>query len=601
MKLNKTYPIASFKALEDEGPGKFQAVVSVFGNVDLQGDRVMPGAFKNTLKKWQAKGDPIPVIWSHDWMNPDAHIGYVDAADAQELIDEDSKANGSVPTGGLLVKGHMDVHKPFAAQVFDLLKDRRVKEWSFAYDVNDEAMADDGANELKDLELLEVGPCLKGANPETYTVSAKSALEKELKEAYELQRHVARLSTWQDADPEVVKALSKAYGIVKHERELPKLFHVERRSPAYDGPYSLEQPDTFVCIDDETKDVLDSHKSYEGALEHVDRLKKDEHLTDEQIAEAVADADAKTHGTTIVDESILEGPVVDDADAKVEGKPWHIEERGGEFCVIKDADSSQVACHATREDAEAQLRALYASESSDEADSEKAEKFYGSAPTGSVEARQEAVSTAAREWARGAYPGKDGYETWTYVVATYDSTVVVCVESFDDAMKTFELDYEIADDGTASVSNPREVTIETRIVQKARKRLTENEARAREGLSPLQTAEAKVEQDELVSAVKYITTASNGGTYNITTSDGKATWLISSDGNVEFQADDAKIGRRIGEKAAAALKARLTEAVDTFVKEINGLVEDESADEKTDDPDVKRLAELNAQLDALGG
>ena len=52
---------------EDEGV--FMAVVSVFSNVDLAGDRVMPGAFKNTLKQWRRSGAKIPVIFSHSWLD----------------------------------------------------------------------------------------------------------------------------------------------------------------------------------------------------------------------------------------------------------------------------------------------------------------------------------------------------------------------------------------------------------------------------------------------------------------------------------------------------------------------------------------------------
>jgi hypothetical protein len=43
--------------------------------------------------------------------------------------------------------------------------------------------------------------------------------------------------------------------------------------------------------------------------------------------------------------------------------PWHVEKRGDQHCVIKDADGSQVACHGTAAEAQAQVRALYASES----------------------------------------------------------------------------------------------------------------------------------------------------------------------------------------------------------------------------------------------
>lgn len=42
--------------------------------------------------------------------------------------------------------------------------------------------------------------------------------------------------------------------------------------------------------------------------------------------------------------------------------PWHIESRSGKHCVVKDADGSTVHCHDTRDEAVAQIRALYASE-----------------------------------------------------------------------------------------------------------------------------------------------------------------------------------------------------------------------------------------------
>lgn len=158
-----SYQIAEFKAAPDGAPGEFTALVSVFGNVDLIGDRVMPDAFKNSLALWKASGDPIPVIWSHDWDDPFAHIGY--------LLDAVATAKG------LLVHGVIDITKPFAKQVYDLLVARRVKEWSFAYDVFSEARAKDGANDLLDLGLIEVGPTLKGMNPDTDTLAAKALLD----------------------------------------------------------------------------------------------------------------------------------------------------------------------------------------------------------------------------------------------------------------------------------------------------------------------------------------------------------------------------------------------------------------------------------------
>lgn len=162
--LRKSYPVASFKAARDDQgalTGDFEALVSVFGNVDRVGDRVVKGAFKKSLGSWKDSGDPIPVLWSHDWQNPESHIGAVTTA---EETDD-----------GLVVKGALDIStNPRAASIAKLLTERRVREWSFSYEVGDERKAKDGANELLELEIIEVGPTLKGMNPATQTLAAKA-------------------------------------------------------------------------------------------------------------------------------------------------------------------------------------------------------------------------------------------------------------------------------------------------------------------------------------------------------------------------------------------------------------------------------------------
>jgi HK97 family phage prohead protease len=163
MTRHKAFTLASFKAAGDgQAEGTFEALVSVFGNVDGVGDMVLPGAFAASLKSWQESGDPIPVVWNHQWEDPAAHIGYVDPADARET------------DAGLVVKGRLDVDKPFAGQVYDLMKSRRVREMSFAYDVVSEAKSKSGANELAALNLIEVGPTMKGVNPATQLLDVKA-------------------------------------------------------------------------------------------------------------------------------------------------------------------------------------------------------------------------------------------------------------------------------------------------------------------------------------------------------------------------------------------------------------------------------------------
>jgi len=411
MKRTKTYELANFKALPEEGEGKFQAVVSVFGNVDLQGDRVMPGAFEKTLTTKREKQELIPVIWSHDWLNPDAHIGFVDPKDAVEVLGDKKAKNG--PTGGLLVKGTIDVHKPFAKQVFDLLKERRVKEWSFAYDIIDESPGDDKANELNELDLIEVGPCLKGANPETYTVAAKSVMEKELKRAYEIQDPMKEFLDMGVMDPEVSAMLAKTAEFGTHVSEVPKL--TVRDVIGEDGAVRFLTGDFPKKASEDTVDLEEPDVS--------------------EIAAEAYEAGMKA----------------------AQAKPWHIEKRGEQYCVIKDSDSSTVSCHDTQEDAEAHVRALYANESTADADDEKA------------------------------------------------------------------------------------VTV---------------------------------------------TTDSNTSTGHV---------------DLNITVDGEKIGRTIGAKAASSLKTRIADAIDEFVAEINGQIEDPAPEEKTDEPDGEKQESPTEFLNRLLG
>jgi HK97 family phage prohead protease len=160
---HKSFQILDAKA--DQEAGTFEATVAVFGNVDRGGDRILPGAFTDTLAKWSLSGDPIPVILSHQWNDPMAHIG---------VVREAKETNA-----GLWVKGQLDIEdNPVARQVHKLMVRRSLKEFSFGYEVpkGGQKRAKDGANDLKTIELAEVGPTLRGMNPATELHAVKSAL-----------------------------------------------------------------------------------------------------------------------------------------------------------------------------------------------------------------------------------------------------------------------------------------------------------------------------------------------------------------------------------------------------------------------------------------
>jgi HK97 family phage prohead protease len=162
---HKTFNLIETKA---DDSGSFTALASVFGNVDHVGDRMMKGAFSKTLEKWRESGDPIPVILSHQWEDPNYVVG---KADPRAVYEDDR---------GLVVQGQLDLGNPIAKQVHKLMKDRLLKGWSFGYTVpNGGQKQNNGANEVSEVDLVEVGPTLKGANPEARLEEVKSVIHQQ--------------------------------------------------------------------------------------------------------------------------------------------------------------------------------------------------------------------------------------------------------------------------------------------------------------------------------------------------------------------------------------------------------------------------------------
>lgn len=171
-KLEQKSVTYEIKAISTTDQGTVEALVSIFGNIDLGGDRIIAGAFTNSLQRWKASGDPLPFIWSHEWDNPEAHIGFIQQAEERPE--------------GLWVKAQLDIDRPFAEQVFHLLKNRRITQFSFGYTVTDARNVKDqdgtSVRELLEVDIFEAGPTLLGMNPATQLLQAASALKSELDE-----------------------------------------------------------------------------------------------------------------------------------------------------------------------------------------------------------------------------------------------------------------------------------------------------------------------------------------------------------------------------------------------------------------------------------
>lgn len=173
-------PRLGIKAGEDDGlgDGQYEQFVSVFGNVDYHGERVLPGSFHKSLQKWQRSGDPIPIVFAHRSDDPEYHIGYALEAKERDFDYKDPVLDTPRRISGLWVRGQLDLDNPKAAYTYRLLKGRRVTNASFGFDIKDLEESEDPEDatkgpygfpviNLKELELFECGPCLVGANRET--------------------------------------------------------------------------------------------------------------------------------------------------------------------------------------------------------------------------------------------------------------------------------------------------------------------------------------------------------------------------------------------------------------------------------------------------
>ena len=164
----QTVQVAIKAAGSDDGlsDGEFIGYASVFDNIDLHGDVVRKGAFEATLAEWATLGKEtgavIPLLYGHDTYDPNNNIGYIKAA------EEDDR--------GLKVHGKIDLEGGNGPQVYRLIKGRRLRQMSFAYEVMNARpgkVEDREFNELLELKLHEVSLVPLGANPQTELVGVK--------------------------------------------------------------------------------------------------------------------------------------------------------------------------------------------------------------------------------------------------------------------------------------------------------------------------------------------------------------------------------------------------------------------------------------------
>ena len=154
----RAFPL-KFKSIAADGT--FVGYGSTYGNLDLVGDIVQPGAFTQAI---QSQGKGFPLLWVHDQETP---LGIAKISD--------SKA-------GLVVDGQMLMSDPNAQRVFAHMQMGSVKGLSIGFGHPDPAKTsydDNGARILREIKLYELSLCPVPANPLATVTSVKSLAQVE--------------------------------------------------------------------------------------------------------------------------------------------------------------------------------------------------------------------------------------------------------------------------------------------------------------------------------------------------------------------------------------------------------------------------------------
>ena len=153
--------ISDIKVL-DESQGIVEAFTNSMGIIDSDGDVIESSAFNKSIEN----NLPIPALVGH---NSSAVVGKV--VDAQAIQQADGSAR-------LYNKIQFNLDTQAGRDAFSNVAGGYVREWSVGFNVPENGIELDRENNqlirrIKDLDWVEVSSVLRGASPNTGTLSAK--------------------------------------------------------------------------------------------------------------------------------------------------------------------------------------------------------------------------------------------------------------------------------------------------------------------------------------------------------------------------------------------------------------------------------------------
>jgi HK97 family phage prohead protease len=184
-------------------PGSFTGMASVYGNKDLGGDVVEPGAFAKTLSD---KGGMVPILWQHDPTEPIGMGTLTDTAD------------------GLQISGDLAIDSsPVAQKAYGLLKRGILKGLSIGYDAVRKEMKN-GTRHLQELKLWEVSIVTFPMNEMASVTGIKAAEEAQLTLAEFIEDEKLKFKALFEQYAAALKAPADQIAATLHE-DAPEILH----------------------------------------------------------------------------------------------------------------------------------------------------------------------------------------------------------------------------------------------------------------------------------------------------------------------------------------------------------------------------------------
>lgn len=171
--IHKELPFHLLKSSEENGTGIVECIASVFDVEDSYGDIVKAGAFTDTLKNGRTKA----VLWMHMRALLCGHI-----SDARELAPgHPDLPIGIRDKGGLWCQLKFNLNVQRGKEAYEHIKAGDISEFSIGYYLLKYEMIVDEKEgsvtfNLLEIDLVEVSPVIRGANPDTAITAVKSGM-----------------------------------------------------------------------------------------------------------------------------------------------------------------------------------------------------------------------------------------------------------------------------------------------------------------------------------------------------------------------------------------------------------------------------------------